>query len=229
VTAPEISAELASLGFMSQELLAEEKQFCESVSLVIYEPGDIIYRHGESSDMFFLIRNGLIKLVTSIEHERDRIVRLHKRGSLLGMDGFMDRDHKHTAIAIDEVEAYQIPHFAITGWRDSKSLLYEHFMQKWYEYLEYADIWIADFSTGNIQGRVARLLRFLARFEVETGPQIVELLTTEEMAEILGVTPESVSRAIAEFKRSELLTPIENNAERLFVIDEEKLQAAARQ
>ena len=53
---------------------------------------------------------------------------------------------------------------------------------------------------------------------------MAELLTTEEMSEILGVTPESVSRVVAEFKREGILQPIENNDESLFTFDRKKLE-----
>ena len=53
---------------------------------------------------------------------------------------------------------------------------------------------------------------------------MVELLTTEEMSDILGVTPESVSRVIADFKREGILENIENNPEPLFSCDLARLR-----
>jgi CRP-like cAMP-binding protein len=44
------------------------------------------------------------------------------------------------------------------------------------------------------------------------------------MSEILGVTPESVSRVVAEFKREGILSTIENNTESLFSCDLDKLK-----
>ena len=50
-------------------------------------------------------------------------------------------------------------------------------------------------------------MNFLARIEDQAVSGDVKLLTCEEMAEILGATPESVSRVLAEFKRSNVLSP----------------------
>jgi CRP-like cAMP-binding protein len=57
---------------------------------------------------------------------------------------------------------------------------------------------------------------------------VIELLTTDEMADTLGVTAESVSRVIAELKREAVLEPIENNSESLFTCDLESLEKLAQ-
>ena len=58
-----------------------------------------------------------------------------------------------------------------------------------------------------IKARVARLVNFLSDIEGKDASNEVKLLTCEEMAEILGATPESVSRVLAEFKREKVLYP----------------------
>jgi CRP/FNR family transcriptional regulator len=221
-----LATELAGLGFLDEATLLQQTSLLSSVTRHEYHAGDALYHSGDESCSLFVITGGLVKLLTYMPNGRSRIVRLHRRGSMIGMDGLMGRDHDHTAIAIDEVHAYQIPHMGLQEWREQQPHLFNQLLEKWYEYLNYADTWITDFSTGSVKGRVARLVRFLARFDTQTGPQVVELLTTEEMAEILGVTPESVSRVVAEFKREGLLEAIENNTESLFTFDPDILQQA---
>lgn len=220
--------ELAALGFLDEPTLTGQAALLTSVSSRSYQPGEVIFHNGDESHLLFIISSGLVKLLTYMPNGRTRIVRLHRRGSMIGLNGLMDENHEHTAIAVDEVTAYQIPHAELHGWKQDAPELYARLMEKWYEYLNYADTWITDFSTGSVKGRVARLIRFLARFDAETGPQIVELLTTEEMSEILGVTPESVSRVVAEFKREGMLDAIENNAESLFTFDRQRLEQVAQ-
>lgn len=221
--------ELASLGFFDEPTLLEHTSLLNSVSSQSYQPGEAIYINGEESRSLFIISRGLVKLMSYMPNGRSRIVRLHRRGSMIGMDGLMGEDHEHTAIAVDEVATYQIPHAQLRHWKQEAPELYAQLLEQWYQYLNYADTWITDFSTGSVKGRVARLISFLADFEAETGPQVVELLTTEEMSEILGVTPESVSRVVAEFKREGLLRPIENNTESLFTFDSRKLEQGTQE
>ena len=81
------------------------------------------------------------------------------------------------------------------------------------ENLNIADAWITQFSTGSIKARVARLITFLSYLETETPPDFVELLTCEEMASVLGVTTESVSRTLADFKRQQILQRVGNRGD----------------
>lgn len=223
-----LAQDLSGLGFLDEATLLQQPSLLASVSAQSYEPGEAIYLSGEESRSLFIVDTGLVKLMSYMPNGRSRIVRLHRRGSMIGLDGLMDEDHEHSAIAVDQVNAYQLPHGELQRWKQQEPQLYARLLEKWYEYLNYADTWITEFSTGSVKGRVARLISFLARFDEETGPRVVELLTTEEMSEILGVTPESVSRVVAEFKREGLLEPIENNAESLFTFDRQKLEQGAQ-
>lgn len=224
----ELLTDLANLGFLDTDILAQQPRLLKSLTHGIYAPGEVIYHGGEESHLLFIVRHGMLKLVNHLPNGRSRIVRLHKRGSLIGLDGLMDENHEHTAIAVDEVELYKIPHQLFHQWKADEPHLYTRLLEHWRDYLNYADTWITEFSTGNVKGRVARLLRFLARFESETGPQVVQLLSTDEMADILGVTAESVSRVVAELKRESVLEPIENNSESLFTCDLDTLEKLAR-
>jgi CRP-like cAMP-binding protein len=63
--------------------------------------------------------------------------------------------------------------------------------------------------------------------ENDLEPGVVGLLTCQDMGDILGVTPESVSRVIAELKRRGLLTPADLLRQDLFRCNRERLQRLA--
>lgn len=201
------ATELIKLGF-NQETVDSLMPALESSLLVKYEPGDTIYREGDAVEFLYLINNGRIKLLNYLENGRARIVRLHKRGSIIGINGLMAEPHPHTAIAVDDVSIYQLPLSALKKIKQQDLNTYCQLLEYLNNYLSVADTWITDFSTGAIRGRVARLLRYLIENDENTGPREVTLLTVEEMAEILGVTAESVSRVMADLKRKNILTPI---------------------
>jgi CRP-like cAMP-binding protein len=196
--------ELAELGF-AVETLASLGPAIAATRLVHYDPNDTIYRESDEVESLYVISEGRIKLLNHLENGRSRIVRLHNRGSTIGLNGLMDEPHSHTAIAIDNVTAYQIPMHLIKTVKDEDPDAYCQLLEFWHEYLKMADTWITDFSTGAIRGRVARLIRFLVENDEATGPRDVTLLTVDEMADVLGVTPESVSRIMADLKRRKIL------------------------
>ena len=172
-----------------------------------YSAKEIVYSEGAEADSVFVLRSGMVKLVSHLANGRARIVRVHSKGSWLGLGGVLGQPFEHTAIAVEDTDAYRIPVSELLRIKSDKPYLYCRLIECWFDYLQEADLWIAEFSTGSIKARVARLVNFLSRIEDQGVSGDVKLLTCEEMAEILGATPESVSRVLAEFKRSNILSP----------------------
>lgn len=194
-----------------------------------FAPREILYREGESAETLYAIRKGLVKLINYLPNGRGRIVRLYGEGIWIGLEGLLRRPYEHTAIAVDEVEVYRLPANMLRLVRDDDLRSYTHLMHKWHEHLLEADVWISDFSTGSVRSRVARLIKFLSRLDGQPSLEKVRLLTCDEMAAILGVTPESVSRIIAEFKRSGVLRTLEGSSPDLYRCDAIELERVALQ
>lgn len=169
----------------------------------------IIFREGDPADTVLAIRQGLVKLVSYSPDGRARIIRLHARCAFLGLGGLIEPTYPHTAVAVDQVDAVCAPLRAVAQLKKDDLYLYCRLIECWYQHLKSADLWITDFSTGSIKARVARLVNFLAEIQKDASPPTaVTLLTCEEMAAILGVTVESVSRVLAEFKRTRMLRAV---------------------
>ncbi len=221
--------ELISLGF-SKETLAGLGNAIAVTRLVAYAAGETLYHESDQVEALYVIRDGRIKLLNFLENGRARIVRLHNRGAIIGLNGIMDEHHTHTAVAIDDVQVYQIPMHLIKIVKEEDPDTYCHLLEYWNEYLQMADTWITDFSTGAIRGRVARLLKYQTEVDVEEATvNEVTLLTVEEMADILGVTPESVSRIMAEFKRNGILHSNSDDIPDRYHCDMKKLLHEAEQ
>jgi CRP-like cAMP-binding protein len=193
-----------------------------------YAAKSIVYNEGAEADTVIAVRRGMVKLISHLPNGRARIVRVHARGAWLGLGGLLGQPYEHTAIAVEETDAYRIPVGELLRIKAENPFLYCRLIERWFDYLQEADLWIAEFSTGSIKSRVARLVNFLSRIEERVTPDEVRLLTCEEMAEILGATPESVSRVLAEFKRSNILSPAPLQAANCYHRDANALEVLAR-
>ena len=200
VRAEEIEAALGEVGAESAHTLLHNAR------RAIYKPHEVLYHQGDESDTVSFVTGGLLKLVSHLPNGRARIVRLHRPGSVLGLSALRGHNNEHTAIAVTTVSTLQVRLSAILHLRSEDPTTYAGLLERWHDYLQEADRWIVQFSTGPIRGRVARLLEFLGHFEPDAKDGRVKLLTCEEMASILGVTSESVSRILAEFKRKHILS-----------------------
>lgn len=193
-----------------------------------FQAKEVIYRESEEVDRVCIIRSGLVKLLSYLPNGRARIVRLHARDQWIGLEGLLGQNYEHTAIAIDDVVLQHVPiHSLQYHLKDEPGRLLQ-LLKQWHVDLSQADRWISEFSTGGIRPRVARLLEYLAELEYGSPADTVELLTVCEMSEILGVTPESVSRIVATFKRRNILKKHSESLGEVYRLDTPRLQQEAR-
>lgn len=216
-----LACDMDNAGF-PRKLIAESKQ-------KEFLPKDIIYHESDQVDVIHVIRSGMVKLISYQPNGRARIVRLHASGHWIALEGLIGQRHEHTAVAVDDVSTIAIPASSIQQLEHDHPRDFLRILRIVYAHLTQADMWIANFSTGSIKPRVARLVEFLAKLEYGDSSDIVELLTVYEMAEILGVTPESVSRVLAEFKRKDILQKRGEYTEELYQVDEQRLLEEAIQ
>jgi CRP/FNR family transcriptional regulator len=193
-----------------------------------YLAKEVIYRESDRADRIYVIRSGLVKLLSYLPNGRARIVRLHAGNHWIGLEGLLGQPYEHTAIAVGDVEVRHVAIHSLQRLNRDNPGVFAQLLSQWHGALVHADRWISDFSTGGIRPRVARLLGFLAELEYGLPLERVELLTVCEMAEILGVTQESVSRILATFKRGDILQKQPEASREIYRIDAPGLQREAR-
>lgn len=190
---------------------------------------EVIYREGDDVDKVLVILSGMAKLLNYLPNGRARIVSLHNHHHWLGLEGLLDQPYEHTAVAVDNLEGVYISMNYLHLLERDNLRQYCQLLKQGYRHLAQADRCLADLSTGGIRSRVARLVDFLAKLEFGESSKRVKLLTVHEMADMLGVTPESVSRILAEFKRNDILRKLNGRLDEIYEINTEQLQHEARQ
>jgi CRP/FNR family transcriptional regulator len=201
-----------------------------SSKLKHFSANEIIHREGDPVDRVYIILNGIVKLVSYLPNGRARIIRLHNSNQWLGLEGLTGQLYEHTAVAVGDVEVNYVPISSLRDLEQQDPWQYSQILKHVYRHLAQADKWIADFSTGGIKPRVARLLFFLSDIKYGKSSSLIDLLTVQEMADILGVTQESVSRILADFKRKDTLSKPENEtSDETYEIDQRELGNEASQ
>lgn len=201
------------------------------------EPGSALYHAGDEGKAVFTLRRGLVKLVQYLPDGGQRIVRLLRPGDTLALEVLVGQAYEHTAIVLRSALVCRIPRDVVNRLSVETPRLHNQLMKRWHNSLRQADEWLTELSTGNAKARMARLLLSLADVEADAAqaarvpactpaggkppaPHAVaeaeveescELFSREDVGAMLGVTTETASRTIAEFRRQGLLTPIGPN------------------
>lgn len=183
-------------------------------------PGATLYCEGRMGGSIYTVRRGLVKLIQHMPDGVVRIVRLQCPGDVVGLEALLGLAYEHTSIALDDFEFCCIPVRVVHRLEQLNPAMYRQLIVRWHRCLHQADMWITRFSTGPVRTRVLRLIHYLSAIEADIGQGKVHLLSREDMAAILGVTTESVSRVIAELKRTRVLIPITANHRDAYALDE---------
>lgn len=188
---------------------------------ILFANHGLIYREGDPLQAVFMLRRGFVKLVQHTAAGTSRIVRIIKPGAWFGLESMIDERSRHTAFAVGDVDVCRIPGKSLRRLQQDHFPIFEHLMARWQQNLDSADQVITHLSTGSSRARVASFL-LQARFDVGQGE--CEYLSREELAGLLGLTIETVSRTLAELKRSGIL----KEEHRSFSFDREQLERIAQ-
>lgn len=182
---------------------------------VTLKPGEQLYRSGDKGSRLFTLRVGLIKLVRYLPDGTQRIVRLVQSSDVIGLEVLLDQPYEHEAIAMQPSELCSLPVQVVRNLSQQNPALHKELLTRWQRALSTADTWLTELSTGSARNRVARLILFLT----QRGPQQAEcrLFAREDLGAMLGITTETASRTIAEFKRAGWLDELASNHYRVDV------------
>ena len=184
----------------------------EPIDQFSLKAGACLYHAGDQGEYLFTVRSGSLKLIQYLPDGNQRIVRLAEATDLLGLETLLETPYQHEAIALQPTEVCRFPARIVKSLVAENPRLHTELMARWQRALAEADTWQTEFSTGSARQRVARLLLRLVRAR-DKGE--CELFSREDMGAMLGITTETTSRTIAEFKRRGLLVDLSANHFRL--------------
>ncbi|MGE5152909.1 MAG: Crp/Fnr family transcriptional regulator [Bdellovibrio bacteriovorus] len=193
----------------------------DPIDQFILKAGTTLYHAGDQGDFMFTVRVGALKLVQYLPDGSQRIVRIVRSTDVLGLEALVGENYHHEAIALQPTEVCRFPTRVVRDLSRDNPSLHRELMSRWQRALTEADAWLTELSTGSARQRVARLLLRLVR---DRASSECVLFGREDMGAMLGITTETASRTIAEFKRQSLLVETSPN---LFLLDIPNLRRIA--
>ena len=183
--------------------------------------GATLYRAGDKGHFMYTIRCGILKLVQYLPDGSQRIVRLVRSTDVTGLECLIGDVYQHDAVVLQETEVCSLPINLVQDLSRENPTLHQELLNRWQRALKEADAWLTELSTGSAKQRVARLLLRLVH---DSQSSECKLFAREDMGAMLGITTETASRTIADFKRHSLL--VETHANH-FLLDLPNLQRIA--
>ncbi len=187
------------------DLTSEDFSFIHLPIEDIWLPaGTSLYQPGQNSSALFTVREGLLKLEQYLPDGAQRIVSLLRPGDVAGLEAIVAPIYEHAAIALQPTKVCRIPKEVVTRLSPK---LHHQLMKKWHDAIQRSHECTRELSTGSARQRVARLFVLLA----PGSGDLCRLFGREDVGALLGITTQTASRTVAEFKRARLVREVGPN------------------
>jgi len=161
----------------------------------------VLYEQGTVAPYVYTVRSGLIKLRVQLPNGGQRIVRLLRPGDVAGLETLVGERYHHSAIALQDADVCRIPREVVLHLDQTHPEVHQALLRRWQRSVDQAELCITALSTGTAEARMARLLIMLGC----TSDQPETMPGREDMGALLGITTETASRVMAEFRRRGLI------------------------
>ena len=184
---------------------------------------DILFMEGDSANFLYLIVSGKIKIFKSNEWGKEYIIDIYKAGDFLGYVALMENiTHSESAMAIENAE------IALIHKDDFLKLLYSNkdVSSKFIKllsnnYFEMEER-LLKLAYDSARKRVAEALLFVSKkYQADGNHDLSFSLLRENISAIAGISRESVSRNLTDFKEEGLIDGDNGNIK---ILDPKKLQ-----
>ena len=199
-TAPAPTRPISEVLNLLRELLAPQRRLLHA--------GDVLYHAGERFGNLYILNSGFCKVITMSPDGREQVVGLKFRGDWLGFDGIADGAYSCDAVAIDTGEAWVIRYDALLAACAARRELLMMFHEAMSREIAHDRDSMMSLCTLPADARVAEFLRYWADSLAKRGlrtDQIALRMTRAEIGNYLGMTLESVSRALSRLARDKVI------------------------
>ena len=193
-------------GLEECELASIDK--CRNV--ITCEPGETLYFQGEPGNGIYCIKSGLIGLRRVDINGNSVLVRLSTPGTTVGYRTFLTKGpHVNSAEVLTPSVLCYISRPNVDKLLKKNPLLGENFLQHFYDdAIETEDDYVRSLTMGMKSRFLHLILVFYERFgyQNENGNAVVNIPVKKgEIAELVGVRPESISRLIDQLQTDQIM------------------------
>ena len=188
----------------------------------VVHSGDMVHRGGERFRCLYILNSGFFKIVNQSADGREQVVGFKFRGDWLGFDGIARGHYACDAIAMDTGEVWAIPYAALIGTCAEQACLLRVLHEAMSREIAPERDSLMSVCTLPADARVADFLRYWAESLAHCGlrtDQFTLRLTRAEIGNYLGMTLETVSRALSKLARDKVIAFTEKGRRNVSIPD----------
>ena len=185
----------------------ELKRMSDNKETRTIKKGEIIFKEGERLGGVFCVRDGVSKLSKLADTGRDQIVKLAKKGEVLGQRSVVASEITNlSATALEDMEVCFIPKSYIKDPLQHNPEFTNAVLKHMTQDLKNAEDVIVNMAQKTVRQRVAEVLMYLEeKFGTDKEGYLYLQLTREDIADVVGTATESLIRTLTLLKKEGLV------------------------
>lgn len=170
-----------------------------------YDPKAVLFREGTPTTHLFVLKSGYVKFTTSLPDGRNQGLRLGSAWQFIGLDALSDERYPYTVEALTPIEVCAVRYKDMLKLLEYNPQLPLRVITALNRELQHSNAMIRNLGMMSSTERVASFLLSILRSETEMVHEIPLPLSRTDMAEILGLTLETVSRVLSRMTREQII------------------------
>ena len=218
-----IVREFSSLKALNKDELLKMAK-CKASKTI--KKGEAIFQEGENINGVFCVKDGVCKMIKLTTNGKYQIVKLAKKGELLGQRSLISEEPANlSAIALEDMEVCFIPKSEIMAFFNVNNKFSMNVMKTICDDLKDADDLVVNMAQKTVKERLAYTLLYIENtYGINEDKTLKLQLSREEIASIIGTATESCIRLLSDFNKLGL---IEINGKKISIKDKNKLKKMA--
>lgn len=170
--------------------------------------GEPIFNEGDALNGIYCIKDGVCKLSKLSDNGKDQIVKLAKKGELLGQRSLISEESTNlSAVAIEDMQVCFIPKQEILKFFNENNQFSLNMMKSVCGDLKDADDNMVNLAQKTVKQRLAEtLLKLETDFGIHEDGSLKIQLSREEIAGMIGTATESCIRLLSEFSKEDWIS-----------------------
>ncbi len=199
----------------------------DAVKQVRFAKGDVLFAEGQPSSSVYSLGGGVVKISRTTADGREQIVGISTPGKLLvGLQSINDDIYEYTAVAETDVNACKIRHRALLQAVQNQGNIALRLIDSINAQLAHSRSLMEVMGHKCATAKIASFIQLVTPVPTNGQKRFALPFSRGEMADLLGLSEETVCRQMAKLKRHGVLYAPRGKIE---ILDRERLEAIANE
>lgn len=190
---------------------------------VQYKPGTCLFSQGDTTDYFYYMLNGSVKVVVYWEDGSEKTL-LNQEGGMLGVVSAINKIPQFTTVIVSKPSTIiKVDAATLINYLMTKPEWMVPFIQEMGSKVHLLTLQLSTMTFLTVEKRICYTLLMLSQdigAETSQGLKISVRLTDQELANLIGTSRATISKVIGSLRKNKLVEKIKNH---LYIIDKEGL------